>query len=55
MTKHIPIIVYEEVRSVYPASAFMEYIGEIPIEWIDNNGINTPYLATTINNKRETE
>jgi len=56
MTKvSIPITVYEEVKYV-PRSAgtwvdgFTRLIFDHKnLKWVDNNGINTPYLVTTIN------
>lgn len=61
--KHIPISYYEEIKRLIdlrwqrPLGLNTEVvmINEDDIEWIDNNGINTPYLVTTINNTKEKE
>jgi len=52
--KKIPVKVYEEIKlpdiySFWPYSLVEETRNEPNLEWIDNNGINTPYVVTVIN------
>jgi hypothetical protein len=55
--KKIPVIVYEEIKEMYPLgtgyaiiddSQYTNWIKDKDIEWVDNNGINTPYLISWI-------
>ena len=48
MIKHIPIKVYEEIKSPWDVPIYF-YHSNIDIRWVDNNGINTPYLVTIVN------
>lgn len=46
----IPIKVYEELKYIYDIYEYSHYESMNRIAWIDNNGINTPYIITVINN-----
>ena len=46
--RKIPVKVYEEIKWHYDPD-FMKNLPSVrKIEWVDNNGINTPYLVTVI-------
>lgn len=45
VVKHITVKVYEEIKTSHDFHHAM-LIDSSAVEWIDNQGINTPYLIT---------
>jgi hypothetical protein len=47
----IPVKVYEEITTDYAIHAEVcAWCENTDIEWVDNNGNNTPYLISSVNN-----